>query len=159
MSNANFDLFVLNDRLFVWSPNAPAYAPIPIEQRRKAGDGVVRTALPFLPRQTHSHAHIPARTSKPHPVVAFKASAMGRNVLEVEADCFTAANRAFRRSVAGAAEILREAYTAEVDPFRDKERVRHAGVLSFVEIVEAYGIACSFVDGMLGLNWPEENPT
>lgn len=53
---------------------------------------------------------------------------MGRDVYEVEADCITAANRAFKRSIAGAAEILREAYTAWVDPHADKERVRHRGV-------------------------------
>ncbi|HMY19712.1 MAG TPA: hypothetical protein PKA58_25475 [Polyangium sp.] len=81
---------------------------------------------------------------------------MGRDVYEVEADCITAANRAFKRSIAGAAEILREAYTAWVDPHADKKRVRHGGVLSFVEIVEAYGIACSFVDGVMGREWPEE---
>lgn len=158
-SNTNdptLDVFVQRGRLYVWDPNTPVYAPLPIEQRRNVGDGVIRTALLFLPLKAHSHAHIPARTSAPHELVAFKASAMGRDVFEVETDCITAANRAFKRSVAGAAEILHEAVTVEVDPRHDKERVRHGGVISFVDVVEAYGVACSFVDGMLGREWPEE---
>lgn len=80
---------------------------------------------------------------------------MGRDVFEFETDCFTASARAFKRSTAGAQEILAEACAVEVDPRRDKERVRHGGVLSFVAIVEAYGIACSFVDGIQGREWPE----
>jgi hypothetical protein len=117
----------------------------------------LHSALWSIP-PAHSHAHIPARTSEPHPLVAWKASAMGRDVFDVETDCITAANRAFKRSIAGAIEILHEAITVEIDPRYDKERVRHGGVISFIDIVEAYGIACSFVDGMMGLDWPEEKP-
>lgn len=114
----------------------------------------LHTALWSIP-PVHSHAHIPERTSEPHILVAFKASVMGRDVFDVETDCFTAAHRAFIRATEGAKEILAEARN-DVDPRADKERVRHAGVLSFVAIVEAYGVACSFVDGMTGREWPEK---
>lgn len=114
----------------------------------------LHTALWSIP-PPHSHAHIPARTSNVHHAIVYKACVMGRNVLEVEAECFTAAHRAFCRAVGVADDILREA-SREADHMRDKERLKHEGIVPFVKVIEAYGVACSFVDGMHGREWPAE---
>jgi hypothetical protein len=99
----------------------------------------------------HSHAHIPARTSAVNPLIAFKSTAMGRDVLEVEAECFTAMHRAFLRTVHSAMGDLANAPRFFADPNRLN---RHPGVLSPQKVIIAYGIGCSFADVAIGREWP-----
>lgn len=108
-------------------------------------------ALPTLARPERASSDVTTRTRQ-------LAEAMGRAVLEVDADVFTSAAVAFRKAVATAREIFAIGARREVHPREAAGLLRHPGVLPWREIEDAYGIGSAFADVRMGVEWPKDEP-